>query len=116
MKIWKLEVSKFAYREKRNWLKEAELEEFDYIDDDKTQIYTIYFPYFKNLSKYIDEITEGHNQYWADAYEQTDGDEESLEYHNGLERDSEIHLITSRVRLHESLIEAVIDLGKEEDQ
>lgn len=115
MKIWKLEVTKFVYTEKRNWLKEDGLEEFDYIDDDKTQIYTIYFPYFKNMSKYIDEITAGHNQYWADAYERTDGDEESLEYHNGLEWDSEIHLITGRVRLHESLIEAVIDLGKEED-
>lgn len=108
MLVWQLEVDKFGYKEKKNWLAvNDQIEPFDYIDDDKDEKYTIYFADFKSMSKHIDEITEGYRQYWADSYERTDGREEMLEYHNGSEWDAEIHLGTKQVRIDESMIAAI---------
>lgn len=107
MLVWRMEVNKWNYASRRNWLELGkEFESLDHLLDDD-EIYTLYFGDYKSVSEYIDKITVGHRQYWADTNERTDGDEQQLEYHNGTEWDSEIHLNIKKVRVHESLIETI---------
>lgn len=110
MFIYQLEVVNWVYTKRKDWLKSTDDSDVDHIDDDNSKSYTIYFPDYQELSKYIDEITVGHKQYWFDIIERTDGDVQSIEYHNGAEWDSEINIEIKKVRLHESLVESILKL------
>lgn len=107
MIIWQLDVYKTGYTEKKNWLLEENIEPFDYLNENIDEAYTVYFGDFVSMSSYIDEITQGFEQFCADLIKRTDGQEEHLEYHNGSEWDEEFYLVTKQVRIHESLINVV---------
>lgn len=110
MKAVLLEISKHGYTERRDWLDNEDLEEFDFIDEDKYECYTKLFVDIKDANKFIDEITEGFDQYWFDISEQTDGDEVSLQYHNGSKWDTEIYITIRDIRLDENFIKHVKEL------
>ena len=112
MIIWQLDVVKWEYTERKNWLAiNDQSDPFDYIDDEKDESYTILFSSFDEMSKYIDKITEGYEQYWGDILNRTDGNKEILEYHNGHEWDKEMHLETKKVRVHDSLINVIKEMS-----
>lgn len=104
MKAVLVEVNKWSYTERRNWLKDQGVEDFDHIDEDKDEHYTQLFVNMEEANEFIDNLTDGFNQYWFDVVERTDGDEVSLEYHNGTEWDTEIHITVTHVRVDESFI------------
>ena len=108
MLIYRVDVLKWVYIERKNWLKENDkYDEIDYIDDAKTESYTKYFSNFEEGSKFINNITKGFNQYWADVTPRTYGDEEVLEYHNGSEWDEEITITTNWVDVDDSFVNAI---------
>ena len=108
MIAYTLDVHKWKYSRKEDWLAiNDKIEPYDFIVDDSTEIYSLYFGTFDERSNYIDKITVGHRQFWADSRDGIYGREEILEYHNGSEWDEEIHLDTKVIKIDNSLIDLI---------
>lgn len=105
--IFRMEVSEIIYPQKMNWLGDL-VDSFD-DDDFGGERYELYFSTFEEMSRYIDEITQGFHQYWANIHDDMYGNNvENLEYHNGHgEWDKELHIDTSRLYLVDSLLKAI---------
>lgn len=114
MNVYQVDVYHCRYNRKYDWLSITGDEDIDAIDDDKSKSYVIYFAEYEDVSKYIDEVTVEHNQFWYDRFTRTDGDVEHLEYHNGTEWDSEMHIEIKKVRLHQSLVDTILNLHTED--
>lgn len=107
LKATLVEVNKWSYTERRNWLECEDVEEFDYIDEEKNEFYKQLFLRREDASDFIKKITEGFNQYWFNIIHSIDDDEETLEYHNGTEWDTEIHITIGNMRIDDSFIESI---------
>ena len=105
--IYKLELTKSVYTEKKDWLAvNHELDALDYMVWDEFRGETLYFPTFKEMSDYIDSLTEGFIQYWCDVHADNS---ETLEYHNGNEWDIEYHFNTGEIVLPENIINYILE-------
>jgi hypothetical protein len=113
--IFKMEIREVSFPKKFNWLSEWDDDDLDE-DDFPTNEYELYFGRWEEMSTYIDAITKGFKQYWADVYfDIYNNNNERLEYHNGSsEWDKEIHISTSRIYLDKSFWKA-IEQHKESD-
>ena len=105
--IFKMKVNEVILPKKMDWLK-YDGDDFDE-DDFKGKTYELFFPTFDDMSKKIDEITDGCHQFWADVRNDIyDKNIENLEYHNSRgEWDKEFHIETSRIYLTNDLLNSI---------
>lgn len=105
--IYRVEVSETSLPKRMDWYGDYE-EEFDQ-DLFGYKTFECYFPYYEEVSQYINLLTKGYHQYWADPGEDIYGEhEEYLEYHNGRDAwDKVLYVHVSQVKLVPSLLEAI---------